>query len=82
MTTEERLAELERRVVLLVRLSRLNIVAMPDEAVRGYIEDFQALTRQVEKENPTPGAPLSGPVEFTMGEYKLPPYEADPNGKN
>lgn len=79
MTAEERLSELERRVVLLVRLSRLNIVAMPDEAVRGYIEDFQALTRQVEKENPTPGAPLDGPIEFTLDRSIPPPYLPDPN---
>lgn len=65
MTTEERITELERRVVLLVRLSRLNLISMPDERVRGYIDDFQKLTRQVESENPPLPlklVPLDGPI--------------------
>lgn len=75
-TDKERIAELEHRVALLVRISRLNLLPMPDERVKGYCADFQALTRQVEQENPVP---LDGPIEFTIDRTILPPYLPDPN---
>ena len=53
-TISSRITELERRVRLLVRLSRLNLISMSDERVRGYCKEFQILTSTVESEDPAP----------------------------
>lgn len=68
---EARITELERRTTLLIRLSRLNLIPMPDERIRGYCEDFQALAKQVESENPVP---LNGSIAL-VADFCQPPDE-------
>lgn len=71
------IAESNRRIALLVRLSRLNLLDMPDSRIKRYMDEFQELTRTVEKENPPPDppekiVPLVGPVSENPGFVPFP----------
>lgn len=75
---ESWIAEANHRIALLVRLSRLNLLDMPDSRIKRYMDEFQDLTRTVEKENPPPPdppekiVPLAGPVSENPGFVPFP----------